>query len=84
VAASVSLPPAGLGAYSPPRMSQRKQTKIGLATDLTYLAVGLTRAAGVVCPGDGALMATSVLAATTVDWIARRPRPIIAGGRPKK
>jgi hypothetical protein len=39
---------------------------------------GLTRAAGVVCPGDRALTTTSVLAATGGDWIMRRSRPIIA------
>ena len=40
--------------------------------------IGLTRAAGVVCPSDCALKTTSVLAATVVDWISRRSRPIIA------
>jgi hypothetical protein len=44
----------------------------------------LNRAAGVVCPGDGALTTTSVLAATGVDWIILRSRPIIAKVRAKK
>jgi hypothetical protein len=35
--------------------------------------IGLTRAAGVVCPGDCALKTTSVLTASRVDWISRRP-----------
>jgi hypothetical protein len=34
--------------------------------------IGLTRAAGVVCPSDRTLATTSVLVATGVDWIIRR------------
>jgi hypothetical protein len=44
-----------------------KPTSGPLLRLVSIKSVGLTRAAGVVCPGDGALMATSVLAATTVD-----------------
>jgi hypothetical protein len=46
--------------------------------ELLIMGLGLTRAAGVVCSGDGPLTTTSVLAATGVDWIIRRSRPIIA------
>ena len=41
------------------------------------IPVGLTRAAGVVCPIGGALTTTIVLAATDPDWIIRRSRRII-------
>ena len=59
-----------------PNKGDRK-TLIHQSSDLPYAHVGLTRAAGVVCPGDRALMTISVLAATVEDWIIRRSRPII-------
>jgi hypothetical protein len=46
--------------------------------------IGLTRAAGVVCAGDGGLTTTSVLGANGLGWIIRPSRPIIAKVRAKK
>ena len=44
----------------------------------------VTRAVGVMCPGDGALTATSVLADTMVGWIIRQSRHIMPEACSKK
>lgn len=51
---------------------------------VSIIGIGLTRAAGVVRPGDGALTTTNMLAATGADWIIRRSSPIIAKVRAEK
>src|SRR5271169_5392901 len=61
----------------PPRLRRRRSIRfIGLA-HLPYAHIGLTRAAGVVCPGDGASR-QQVCWLPPGDWIIRRSRPIIA------
>src|SRR5271157_6389189 len=56
-----------------------------MVDSISIKSLGLTRAAGVVCPSDCALRTTSVpVCRRDSHWIVRRSRPIISEVRAKK